>query len=266
MSITVREILKMEPFTSCQLIAGEGGLSNIVKYTTTMEMPDIRTWLNQDLLLITTGYAIRNNPGALVKLVEDLADVGCAGLLIKKEYIGYVPQNAHTGESGLNVMETVLSGRVPHMRGRLSPMDREIAEHAIEEMALADYALRPLSQLSGGERQRVFIARAIAQRPRIMLMDEPTSNLDMHFQQDVMERIRMMASRQGMTVVTILHDLNLAIAYADQAVLLKDGGIYASGEPRALLDKESIRDIFRVEMDFAALNGVQYAVPHRREN
>ena len=145
-------------------------------------------------------------------------------------------------------------------------MDREIAEHAIEEMALADYALRPLSQLSGGERQRVFIARAIAQRPRIMLMDEPTSNLDMHFQQDVMERIRMMASRQGMTVVTILHDLNLAIAYADQAVLLKDGGIYASGEPRALLDKESIWDIFRVEMDFAALNGVQYAVPHRREN
>lgn len=180
--------------------------------------------------------------------------------------IGYVPQNAHTGESGLNVMETVLSGRVPHMRGKLSSQDREIAEQAIEEMALSDYALHPLSQLSGGERQRVFIARAIAQQPKVMLMDEPTSNLDMHFQQDVMERMRMMASRQGMTVVTILHDLNLAIAYADQAVLLKDGGVYASGEPHALLDKENILDIFRVEMDFAAFNGVQYAVPHKKEN
>ncbi|MBQ8562553.1 MAG: PucR family transcriptional regulator ligand-binding domain-containing protein [Firmicutes bacterium] len=113
MSITVREILKMEPFTSCQLIAGEGGLSNIVKYTTTMEMPDIRTWLNQDLLLITTGYAIRNNPGALVKLVEDLADVGCAGLLIKKEYIGYVPQKAISLSNRLNIPLIIFPDHLP---------------------------------------------------------------------------------------------------------------------------------------------------------
>lgn len=196
----------------------------------------------------------------------DGEDVLALSAKARARLIGYVPQNAQAGESGLNVMETVLSGRVPHMRGRLSAQDREIAEAAIEELALTDYALRPLNQLSGGERQRVFIARAIAQQPKIMLLDEPTNNLDMRFQIDVMERIRAMASRQGMTVVTILHDLNLAIAYADQAAFLKDGCIFACGEPRALLSKERIMDIFGVELDFAALNGVKYAVPHRREN
>lgn len=80
-----------------------------------------------------------------------------------------------------------------------------------------------------------------------------------------MEHMRRMSARQGMTVVTILHDLNLAIAYADQAVLLRDGGVYAAGRPEALLNEESTREIFHVRMDFAPHNGVRYAVPHRRE-
>lgn len=180
--------------------------------------------------------------------------------------IGYVPQNAQAGDSCLNVMETVLSGRVPHMRGRLRGEDREIATRVLEEMALEPLAMRTLRQLSGGERQRVFIARAMAQQPRILLLDEPTNNLDMHFQQDVMERMRRMSARQGMTVVTILHDLNLAIAYADQAVLLKDGGVYAAGRPEALLNEESVQEIFHVRVDFVPYNGVRYAVPHRLED
>ncbi len=179
--------------------------------------------------------------------------------------IAYVPQNAQAGDSGLNVAETVLSGRVPFMRGRLKNEDRDIAAQVMEEMALTRYALRPLNQISGGERQRVFIARAMAQRPRIMLLDEPTNNLDMHFQQDVMERIRAMRSRQGMTIVTILHDLNLAIAYADQAVLLKDGAVFASGVPQNLLSAANIREVFRADVRFAALDGVKYVVPHRKE-
>lgn len=184
----------------------------------------------------------------------------------RARFIGYVPQNAQADESSLNVMETILSGRVPHMQGRLRAEDRRIAEQALEEMALAPYALRPLNRLSGGERQRVFIARAIAQQPSILLLDEPTNNLDMRFQQDVMERLRRMSRGQGITVITILHDLNLAIAYADQAVLLKDGSIYAAGAPRTLLNRRSVLDIFQVELDFAALNGVEYAVPYLKED
>ena len=199
------------------------------------------------------------------RVFADDVDVLALSPKQRARFIGYVPQNAQAGESTLNVMETVLSGRVPYMKGKLSALDREIAEQAVEEMALTDYALRPLNQLSGGERQRVFIARAIAQQPKVMLLDEPTSNLDMRFQQDVMERMRHMSRIQGITIITILHDLNLAIAYADQAVLLKDGTIYASDAPGKLLDKQRVMDIFHVEMDFATLNGVQYAVPHQQE-
>lgn len=200
------------------------------------------------------------------RVMADETDVLALKPKQRARFIGYVPQNAQAGESNLNVMETVLSGRVPHMQGRLRAEDREIAEQALEEMALAPYALRPLNQLSGGERQRVFIARAIAQQPKILLLDEPTNNLDMRFQQDLMERMRRMSRRQGITIVTILHDLNLAIAYADQAVLLKDGGVYAAGAPRALLNRRSVLDIFQVELDFAPLNGVEYAVPCLKED
>lgn len=199
------------------------------------------------------------------RVFADDMDVLSLNARQRARFIGYVPQNAQAGDSSLNVMETVLSGRVPHMRGKLQARDQEIAEQAVEEMALNAYALRPLNQLSGGERQRVFIARAIAQQPKIMLLDEPTNNLDMHFQQDVMERMRHMSANQGMTIITILHDLNLSIAYADQVVLLKNGTIYAADTPGKLLDRQHVLDIFNVEMDFANLNGVNYAVPHRKE-
>lgn len=200
------------------------------------------------------------------RILVDGCDVLAMPPRQRARLIGYVPQNAQAGDSGLSVMETVLSGRVPHMRGRLRNEDREIAARVLEEMALEPLAMRTLRQLSGGERQRVFIARAMAQQPRILLLDEPTNNLDMHFQQDVMEHMRRMSARQGMTVVTILHDLNLAIAYADQTVLLRDGGVYASGRPEALLNEESVQEIFHVRVDFVPYNGVRYAVPHRLED
>ncbi len=177
---------------------------------------------------------------------------------------GYVPQNAQPGDGGLNVLETVLSGRVPAMRGRLREEDYQAAEEILLSMDLAPYALRPLGRLSGGERQRVLIARAVAQRPSILLLDEPTNNLDLRYQQETMERIKDLSAREQITVVTILHDLNLTILYADQAVLLQNGQIYAAGEPQAVLNGESIRAIFGVETNFATLGEKRYIVPRRR--
>ena len=177
---------------------------------------------------------------------------------------GYVPQDVGGGLD-VSVVEAVMLGRTPYIRIRPTQEDREIVFGAIERLGLEEYAFHSLNELSGGERQRVFLARALVQEPKVLLLDEPTSNLDMRFQQDVMERMRHMSRIQGITIITILHDLNLAIAYADQAVLLKDGTIYASDAPGKLLDKQRVMDIFHVEMDFATLNGVQYAVPHQQE-
>lgn len=178
--------------------------------------------------------------------------------------IGYVPQNAQAGDSGLNVLETVLSGRFPYRRGPMNSEDYDAAVRILEALSLDRYALRPLKQLSGGERQRVFLARAMAQSPEIMLLDEPTNNLDMYFQQETMEIIRELSSRRGITVVTIVHDLNLAVVYADLAVLLQNGAVCASGPPREILDEERIRSVFGVETGFAPLGQTRYIVPRRR--
>lgn len=178
--------------------------------------------------------------------------------------VGYVPQNAQTGDGGLNVLETVLSGRFPYRRGPMGSGDYDAAARILEMFSLGRYALRPLRELSGGERQRVFLARAMAQSPQIMLLDEPTSNLDMYFQQETMEIIRELSSRQGITVITIVHDLNLAAVYADLAVLLHDGTVYASGPPQEILDGERIRAVFGVEAGFAALGEIRYVVPRRK--
>ena len=163
------------------------------------------------------------------------------------------------------MLETVLSGRVPHRKGRLKSEDYDIAGQVLESMDLSRYAMRQLNQLSGGERQRVFIARAVAQRPRVMLLDEPTSNLDMRFQQETMEIVKALSAGRGITVITILHDLNLAIVYADQAVLLRDGTVYRAQSPQEALDGANIRDIFGVEVGFAPLDGARYIVPRRLE-
>ena len=130
---------------------------------------------------------------------------------------------------------------------------------------IGDKLKNTVKSLSGGERQRVFIARAVAQRPRVMLLDEPTSNLDMRFQLETMEIVKALSAGRGITVITILHDLNLAIVYADQAVLLRDGTVYRAQSPQEALDGANIRDIFGVEVGFAPLDGARYIVPRRLE-
>lgn len=195
------------------------------------------------------------------RVFADDTDLGSLTARERARLIGYVPQNAQAGGSCLNVLETVLSGRVPHRKGRLKSEDYDIAGQVLESMDLSRYAMRQLNQLSGGERQRVFIARAVAQRPRVMLLDEPTSNLDMRFQQETMEIVKALSAGRGITVITILHDLNLAIVYADQAVLLRDGTVYRAQSPQEALDGANIRDIFGVEVGFAPLDGARYIVP-----
>jgi iron complex transport system ATP-binding protein len=182
----------------------------------------------------------------------------------KARIVGYVPQNAREENSGLNVFETVLSGRSPHMRGRMSSEDHDIALTVMESLALSRYATRPISQLSGGERQRVVIARTLAQRPRIMLLDEPASNLDMRYQQEILELIKELCVKRGITVLSTIHDFNSAIIYADQAVLLDEGKAFCSSEPARALDADNIFKIFGVNVNFARLDGTNYVIPKRK--
>ena len=181
----------------------------------------------------------------------------------RAQRLGYVPQNVQASHSALTVWETVLSGRVPYRRGRLSREDRQAALEVVEQLHLEELALRPLDQLSGGERQRVFIARALAQHPQALLLDEPTSNLDLRFQQETLELLDRLRREWGLTLLAVLHDPNAAIAYASQAAVLVEGRVWREGPPAQVLDGQALWEAFGYRASFAWREGVGYVVPAR---
>lgn len=159
----------------------------------------------------------------------------------RARYLAVVPQ-AVSLPPAYTVWETVLMGRTPYLNflGQVSEKDEQIARRALEKVDALDLAERRVGELSGGEQQRALLARALAQSTPILLLDEPTTNLDLHFQVSFMETVRALAHREGLAVLIALHDLNLAARYADRAALLVEGEIKAAGTPRQVLTPELI--------------------------
>ncbi len=159
--------------------------------------------------------------------------------------VSYVPQNT-LSQFPTTVMNLVLLGRLPYSGYSFTNKDRKHAMHAMQEMGLEKYMMSDICHLSGGERQRAFIARALAGSPQIILMDEPTSSLDVHHQLEVLARIRGLVRKSNIAVVMVIHDLNMAAMFCDRLVLLKDAKIYKDGSPNQVLTEESIDDIYHV--------------------
>lgn len=150
----------------------------------------------------------------------------------------------------LTVYEVVLLGRTPHLKRfqRESNRDHEIVMRALEETDTLQFKDRMIHQLSGGERQRVIIARALAQEPKILVLDEPVTYLDVHHQLQVMALIKELSISRNMTIVIILHDLNYAMKYCDQVVLLKEGQIYKHGQPKKVVTPEHIKAVYDIDV------------------
>ena len=155
--------------------------------------------------------------------------------------LAVVPQ-AVSLPPAFTVWETVLMGRTPYLNflGQTSARDEDVARLALQKVDALDLAARRVGELSGGEQQRVLLARALVQSTPILLLDEPTSNLDLHYQVSFMETVRTLAHRDNLAVLVALHDLNLAAHYADRVALLVDGKIKAAGTPRQVLTPELI--------------------------
>lgn len=160
--------------------------------------------------------------------------------------IGYVPQSSAT-PLATTVFDTVLMGRRPHIGWRVSDFDLDKVSDTLERLNLQDLAMRDFGQLSGGQKQKVLIARALVQEPTVLLLDEPTSNLDMKHQLDVLETISSMVKEKGISAVMAIHDLNLAARFSDKLVMLKKGVVYAAGTPIDLLSEKNISDVYGVE-------------------
>lgn len=144
------------------------------------------------------------------------------------------------------VREFVLMGRYPHTRGRFfeGPEDLAAAEEALGLAGVAGLADKPVHALSGGERQRVLVARALAQQPKLLLMDEPNAHLDLHHQVELAQLIRRLNRAEGTTVVLVSHDLNLAAELSDRLLLLARGRVARVGTPEQVLDTALIEEVY----------------------
>ena len=159
--------------------------------------------------------------------------------------LGVLPQSP-TAPAGLTVTDLVARGRSPHQRWfqQWSPEDEAQVQAALLATDTLDLAHREVDQLSGGQRQRVWIAMALAQGTDVLLLDEPTTFLDLAHQVEVLDLVGELNARDGRTVVMVLHDLNQACRYADHVVALQDGAIVAQGPPAQVVTTELVEQVF----------------------
>ncbi|MBN1308764.1 MAG: ABC transporter ATP-binding protein [Chitinispirillaceae bacterium] len=158
------------------------------------------------------------------------------------------------------VFEVVLTGRYPHSPMRFTRRDEEIAADVIAMMELGEFASRLYNRLSGGEQQQVLIARALAQGADILLFDEPTNNLDLKHQLQIMRLIRSLSREKAITSILAIHDLNFAATFSDRVVVLHGGKVFANGQPAAVFTKEVVREAFGVEVKIYDHHGVPHMV------
>ena len=188
--------------------------------------------------------------------LNDLDILGMTGSEIAK-HMGYVPQRY--GEEELTVFDAVLLGRKPYMKWKTDDKDLTIVEETLEKMGLEEIAMRPVRTLSGGEMQKVILARALAQEPDLLLLDEPTSNLDLKNQIEVMRLVREAVNERGLSAVVCVHDINLAFRYADRFLMMKDGKVHTQGG-REAVTSEAIQAVYGVSVIMGEVQGYPIVV------
>ena len=179
-------------------------------------------------------------------------DVQELDLVEISKLISYVPQSVRSSFS-MDVFDVVLLGRRPYINWRIGERDREVVSETLRFLNLEDFAFRKFNKLSGGERQRIIIAKAIAQEPQLFLLDEPTSDLDMKNQIQVMKKLKSLVSdpESSKSALVAIHDINIAARFSDRIILLSDGKIVADGTPIEVLTSENIAKVFGVTSEIS---------------
>ena len=154
----------------------------------------------------------------------------------------------------MTVHDMVMLGRRPYMQWGFTERDHEIVHEAMDRLEISHLRGRFLSQLSGGERQKVMLARALAQQPKVLLLDEPTSALDIQNQYQVLEIVRDICDKDGITAILVIHDLNLALRFCDSFLLMRKGRVYRWGG-KEILDRQGLSDVYRVNAQPVEVNG-----------
>ncbi len=174
------------------------------------------------------------------------------------QHIGYVAQRTETAK--LTVYDAVLMGRKPHIRWRVSSKDLQLVDTVIRQLELDGLALRFIDELSGGELQKVAVARTLVQEPDLMLLDEPTSSLDLKNQVAILRMIRSVVDAHGLAAVMTMHDINAALRYADSFLFLKQGAIHAWGKP-ADITEDIVQEVYGLPVEIHYCNGCPVVIP-----
>ena len=175
------------------------------------------------------------------------------------QYISYVAQKNEQTQT--TVFDSVLLGRKPYIKWSIGQEDIAVCDEIIERVGLSEMKLRALDELSGGELQKVMLARALVQQPKVMLLDEPTSNLDPKNQYEMMKLVRQVADEKNITVLVVIHDLSLAMRFCDKFLIMKDGKVFIYGD-KSVLNDENIFPVYGMHAYIEKLHGVDVVIMH----
>jgi len=178
------------------------------------------------------------------------------GMKLKElsSYMGYVPASSEDSFP-LTVVDTIMVGLQNDFKFGTNDDDLKRVYETLRMMKIEHLAMRNFNELSAGQHQKVMLARGLVRTPKIVLLDEPTSNLDIKHQIDVTKTLSMLPKLKGMLVIMISHDINITAKFADRIIMLSGGGIYADGTPSEVLTKENIRTVYGVDADVIDVNG-----------
>jgi len=168
--------------------------------------------------------------------------------------IGYVPYSSNDTFS-LTVVDTVLMGRHPHSKWNSLKEDVAVVYDALKLLGIRKLAMRRFNELSAGQHQKVMLARGLVQEPRILLLDEPTSNLDVRHQLDVTKVLKRLTDEKKILTIMISHDINIAAKFSDEVILMHDGTVYAVGKPEDVITKDNLRVVYGVESEIVYDDG-----------
>ena len=174
--------------------------------------------------------------------------------------VSYVPQNS-SSVFNLKVFDMVSFGRRPYNSFRIKREDRIKVLKALNILHIEHLAMRNYNHLSGGQQQKVIIARALAQETGIILLDEPISNLDIRHQLEVMDTLRALVDKAGVSILMVVHDLNIAAQYSDRIVIMNEGRIVAAGKPEEVITKENIAAIYGVDAEITTVKNKPHIIP-----
>lgn len=206
-------------------------------------------------LLKTLNKILLPKKGSILLEGQEVTKLSRLAIALK---MAYVAQNFESSRQ--TVFDAVLLGRKPHIKWDATAADLALVHGILAKTGLSEFALRYLDELSGGELQKVVIARALAQEPEVLLLDEPTSNLDLRNQIEVLKTIQTAAKEKNIAVIAVMHDLNLALRFSDKFLLLLDTKVFVAGGPE-VMTAENITQAYGVPVSVERLQNQMVVIP-----